>query len=318
MKDEWHDLTATELGKSIARGEIGPVELTQHFLVRIKTQDTDCRVYLRTTEERALAEAEAAEVRVKQGTLRSPLDGVPISWKDLYDTAGIATEGGTPLLAGRVPEHDAVVLARATRAGLICLGKTNTVQFALGGIGTNPYTGTPPNAVMKDVPRAPGGSSCGAAVSVAAGMAAAGIGSDTGGSVRIPAAWNSLVGFKTSVGALPVQGVLPLSPSFDTVGPLTHSVADAAALFAIMGARPSVDLAGTSTARLRLLVAESFVWDHAEPNIEEPIRDVIAQLHEAGAIIDYSPVPEFEEITAVVKRHGGVVLAEAYTCWKNL
>ena len=318
MKDEWHDLTATELGKSIARGEIGPVELTQHFLVRIKTQDTDCRVYLRTTEERALAEAEAAEVRVKQGTLRSPLDGVPISWKDLYDTAGIATEGGTPLLAGRVPEHDAVVLARATRAGLICLGKTNTVQFALGGIGTNPYTGTPPNAVMKDVPRAPGGSSCGAAVSVAAGMAAAGIGSDTGGSVRIPAAWNSLVGFKTSVGALPIQGVLPLSPSFDTVGPLTHSVADAAALFAIMGARPSVDLAGTSAARLRLLVAESFVWDHAEPNIEEPIRDVIAQLHKAGAIIDYSPVPEFEEITAVVKRHGGVVLAEAYTCWKHL
>ncbi|MFP6754373.1 MAG: amidase family protein [Alphaproteobacteria bacterium] len=318
MKDEWHDLTATELGKSIARREIGPVKLTQHFLVRIKTLDTDCRVYLRTTEERALAEAEAAEVRVKQGTLRSPLDGVPISWKDLYDTAGIATEGGTPLLAGRVPEHDAVVLARAARAGLICLGKTNTVQFALGGIGTNPYTGTPPNAVMKDVPRAPGGSSCGAAVSVAAGMAAAGIGSDTGGSVRIPAAWNSLVGFKTSVGALPVQGVLPLSPSFDTVGPLTHSVADAAALFAIMGARPSVDLAGTSTARLRLLVAESFVWDHAEPNIEEPIRDVIAQLHEAGAIIDYSPVPEFEEITAVVKRHGGVVLAEAYTCWKNL
>jgi len=318
MKDEWHNLTATELGQCVAQGEIGPVELTQHFLARIKTNDADRRVYVRTTEERALAEAEAAEARVKKGALRSPLDGVPISWKDLYDTAGIATEGGTPLLAGRVPKHDAVVLARAARAGLICLGKTNTVQFALGGIGTNPYTGTPQNAVMKDIPRAPGGSSCGAAVSVAAGMAAAGIGSDTGGSVRVPAAWNSLVGFKTSFGALPVQGVLPLSPSFDTVGPLVHCVADAAALFAIMGAQPIVDLAGTSAARLRLLVPESFVWDHVEPNIAEPIRDTIKRLHEAGATIDHSPVPEFEEITTAVKRHGGVVLAEAYTCWKNL
>ena len=129
MKDAWHNLTATELGKGIARGEIGPVELTQHFLARIKANDADRRVYVRITEERALAEAEAAEARVKKGALRSPLDGVPISWKDLYDTAGIATEGGTPLLAGRVPKHDAVVLARAARAGLICLGKTNTVQF---------------------------------------------------------------------------------------------------------------------------------------------------------------------------------------------
>ncbi|SVB59717.1 uncharacterized protein METZ01_LOCUS212571, partial [marine metagenome] len=318
MKASWHGLSATEVGKKIARGEIGPVELANHFLTRIKTYDASSKIYVRTTAERALAEAEASEARVKKGTLRSPLDGVPISWKDLYDTSGIATEGGTPLLVDRVPEQDAVVLARAARAGLVCLGKTNTVQFALGGIGTNPHTGTPPNAVMKDVPRVPGGSSCGAAVSVATGMAAAAIGSDTGGSVRVPAAWNGLVGFKTSINALSTRGVLPLSPSFDTVGPLTRCVADAAALFAIMGARPAVDLVGTRASRLNLLVAESVVWDHVEAPVEKATRAAIAQLQEAGAKVNYSPIPEFEEITAAVKYHGGVVLAEAYACWKSL
>ena len=318
MGDKWHNLSAVELGRCIARGDIHPVELTQHFLDRIKAVDVDHRIYVRTTEERALIEAEGSAARVKKGTLRSSLDGVPISWKDLYDTAGIATEGGTPLLAGRVPKDDAVVLARASRAGLICLGKTNTVQFALGGVGTNPYTGTPHNIVMRDTPRAPGGSSSGAATSVAAGLAVAGIGSDTGGSVRVPAAWNALVGLKTSFGALPVQGVLPLSPSFDTVGPLTRCVADAAALFAIMGARPAVDLVGTRASRLNLLVAESVVWDHVEAPVEKATRAAIAQLQEAGAKVNYSPIPEFEEITAAVKYHGGVVLAEAYACWKSL
>lgn len=318
MKTSWHELSATELGKKVACGEISPVELTNYFLTRIKTHDASTKVYVRTTAERALAEAEASEARVKGRTLRSPLDGVPISWKDLYDTSGIATEGGTPLLADRIPEQDAAVLSRAARAGLICLGKTNTVQFALGGIGTNPHTGTPPNAVMKDVPRVPGGSSCGAAVSLAAGMAAAAIGSDTGGSVRVPAAWNGLVGFKTSINALPTRGVLPLSPSFDTVGPLTRCVADAAALFAIMGARPPVDLVGTSTSRLNLLVAETLVWDDVEAPVEKATRAAIAQLQAAGAKVNYSPIPEFEEITAAVKYHGGIVLAEAYACWKTL
>ena len=117
MGDKWHNLSAVELGRCIARGDIHPVELTQHFLDRIKAVDVDHRIYVRTTEERALVEAEGSAARVKKGTLRSLLDGVPISWKDLYDTAGIATEGGTPLLAGRVPKNDAVVLARASRAG---------------------------------------------------------------------------------------------------------------------------------------------------------------------------------------------------------
>ena len=319
MSDTWDTLSALELGYLIANLEINPIDLAEYFLGRIQDKDPDHLIYLRTTAKRARSEAKAARTRAKTNMLRSPLDGVPISWKDLYDTAGIPTEGGTPLLSGRIPRTDALVLQRATNAGLVCLGKTNTVQFALGGIGTNPYTGTPPNAVLKDVPRVPGGSSCGAAISVAAGLAAAGIGSDTGGSVRVPAAWNSLVGFKTSYGAIPLDGVLPLAPSLDTVGPLTRSVSDAAALFAIMALRPPVDMKGLlSLKQLRLLIPTNVVWDNADTEIENTVRATLANLSESGASIIHAPLPEFDQIGNVVSDHGGIALAEAYACWGHL
>ena len=135
---------------------------------------------------------------------------MPVSWKDLFDTAGTATEAGSALLAGRVPERDAAVLATATRAGLVCLGKTHLTELAFSVLGLNPVTATPPN--INDPELAPGGSSSGAAASVAFGLAAAAIGSDTAGSVRVPAAWNDLVGLKTTHGALPLDGVVPLRP----------------------------------------------------------------------------------------------------------
>ena len=317
MSNDWHRKSACALGDAIGRGDIDASVLCEHFLDRIGETD-DGRIYLRTTAERARAEAAAASDRAAAGARRSRLDGVPISWKDLYDSADIATEGGTPLLAGRVPTRDATVLARATRAGLVCLGKTNTVQFALGGVGTNPATGTPANAVMEDTPRAPGGSSCGAATSVARGLAAAGIGSDTGGSVRIPAAWNRLVGLKTSFGALPCDGVLPLSPSLDTVGPLTRDVADAAALFTIMGARAAIDLAAADLAGSRFLVATDIVWDEADAPIVDAVEQAIAAIEASGAVVERGPVPEFAAIDDILNRHGGVVTAEGYVTWRTL
>lgn len=318
MQKDWHRSTALELGKGIADNSVHPVELVEYFLDRVRSHDENNLIYVRTTAERAYKEAQEASARAKDGMLRSALDGVPISWKDLYDTAGIPTEGGTPLLSGRVPSKDALALKRATNAGLVCLGKTNTVQFALGGLGTNPYTGTPPNAVMRDVPRAPGGSSCGAAVSVAAGLAAAGIGSDTGGSVRVPAAWNSLVGLKTSFGALPIDGVLPLAPSLDTVGPLTHSVADAAALFAIMGAQNQVDLRTLGKIeRLRFLVPSNIVWDEADANVESISREAINTISNSGASVLDARVPEFDNITSVIMERGGIAVAEAYITWQK-
>jgi len=311
-------MTALELGQKIAETSIDPLDLTEYFLDRIRDHDQAGSIYVRHTEMRALKEAEAARRRAKSGMTRSRLDGVPISWKDLYDTAGIPTEGGSPLLAGRTPTKDALVLQRATAAGLVCLGKTNTVQFALGGIGSNPHTGTPANAVMRDVPRAPGGSSCGAAVSVAKGLAAAAIGSDTGGSVRVPAAWNSLVGLKTSYGTLPLDGVLPLSPTLDTVGPLTKTVADAAEIFGILGARTPTDLKGLNPInRLRLLCPTNIVWDQADQNLEPITRKAIDGLAALGATVIHDTVQAFDEITDAIK-HGGIATAEAYTTWRHL
>ena len=216
--------TAAAIGQAIEGGAADPVELAEAFLDAIAAHPFRDRIYVRLTPDRARAEALAARDRAKAGLRRGPLDGVPLSWKDLFDTAGVGTEAGTALLAGRRPGRDAAVLAQATLRGTVCLGKTHMTELAFSGLGLNPRTATPPNALDPDL--APGGSSSGAAVSVALGLAAAAVGTDTGGSVRVPAAWNGLVGFKPTHGALPEKGVVPLARRFDIAGPIARSVED--------------------------------------------------------------------------------------------
>ena len=227
MSDGWLWMTAEALGHGIGRGEIDARELTEVYLAAIESHPQGTGIYARVTAERARAEAAAAADRAAAGLRRGPLDGVPIGWKDLFDTAGIATEAGSALLAGRVPDRDAPVVAAATRAGLVCLGKTHMTELAFSGLGLNPVTATPPN--INDPDLAPGGSSSGSAAAVAFGVAAAAIGSDTAGSVRIPAAWNDLVGLKTTHGLLSLDGVVPLRPPSTPSG-RCRSVADAALL----------------------------------------------------------------------------------------
>ena len=173
--------------------------------------------------------------RAISGRRLSALDGVPISWKDLFDIKGYPCEAGSELLAGRLANQNCEVYNLAEAQGLICLGKTHMSELAFSGLGLNPVRETPP--CVNHPESVPGGSSSGAATSVSFGLAAAGIGSDTGGSVRIPAAWNDLVGFKTTAGKLSLDGVVPLCSRFDTVGPLTKSVEDAARLFGVMSGR---------------------------------------------------------------------------------
>jgi aspartyl-tRNA(Asn)/glutamyl-tRNA(Gln) amidotransferase subunit A len=184
------------------------VALTEAYLDAITAHPLRDRIYARLTRDRALAEATAAAARAKTGHRRGPLDGVPLSWKDLYDTAGVATEAGTALMAGRIPAKDAQVLQNATAAGTVCLGKTHMSEIAFSGLGYNPVTATPPN--VNDPDGLPGGSSSGAAASVAFGLAPGAIGSDTGGSIRLPSGWNDLVGFKPAHGFHPLDGVVPL------------------------------------------------------------------------------------------------------------
>ena len=236
MSKTWTNMTAADLGRAIGKGTINPVELTEFFLDKIASHPLAPRIYARSAAVRARGEAMGAASRAKTGQRKGLLDGVPVSWKDLFDTAGLATEAGSALLKGRTPQTDAAVLTTATGEGLVCLGKTHMSELAFSGLGLNPVTATSP--CINDEKAVPGGSSSGAAASVAYGLAPAAIGSDTGGSVRIPAAWNDLVGLKTTAGRLPLTGLVPLCERFDTVGPLAHSVEDCAHLLpALEGGR---------------------------------------------------------------------------------
>lgn len=310
---DWQNMTASDLGRAIGEGKLDARELTEGFLDAIEAHPEKDRIYARTTPDRARAEAKAAAERAASGTRAGPLDGVPISWKDLYDTAGVATEGGSRLLKGRVPEADCTVLERSVAAGTICLGKTHTTELAFSGLGVNPMTGTPPNAI--EAHRAPGGSSSGAAVSTKLGLAAAGIGSDTGGSVRIPAGWNDLVGLKTTAGVVPTDGVIALSRIYDTVGPLTRSVEDAANLFAILADRPVPDWDGAALTDEDFYVPETVVFDKADPEVTEAFHATMDLLGKAGAKITRGPAPEFAALYDTMREVSPVVTSDAWSEW---
>lgn len=310
MAGNWLWMTAADLGRGIAAGKIHAVELTEAYLDAIDSHPDAARIYSRTTPRRARSMSIAAADRAKAGHRIGLLDGVPISWKDLFDAAGAPCEAGSALLRGRVPETDAQVLTTATAQGLVCLGKTHMSELAFSGLGLNPVTATPPN--VNDPKAVPGGSSSGAAASVAFGLAPAAIGSDTGGSVRIPAAWNDLVGLKTTPGRLSLKGAVPLCERFDTVGPLARSVEDCALLLAAMEGSKPADLAGASVKGARLLVLETVALDDLR---EEPARGfegAVEGLARAGARIESGKIPEVVEAMSLAAI---LFTAEAYGIW---
>ena len=319
--DEWLTKSASELGRAIGAGVVDPVTLTEAFLDRAATHDLGPRIYARLTPVRAMDEARAARIRAKNGTRHGPLDGVPISWKDLFDTAGVVTEAGSMLLQGRTPTVDAHVVQRATQAGLICLGKTHMSELAFSGLGINPayggmvdpQPGTPPN--VHDPALVPGGSSSGAATSVAFGLAAAAIGSDTGGSVRGPAAYNDLVGFKPTHGQLSLTGVVPLASRFDTIGPLARSVEDCAALFMMLNDAPlSLDLRGATVSGRRFLVLDPYTID-AHPVPRDAFAAAVERLANAGAHIEHETLHGVDEAMALSPR---LFAPEAYGIWSKI
>ncbi|GAA6147197.1 amidase family protein [Pseudooceanicola nitratireducens] len=310
--DEWRWMTAADLGRGIAVGEIDPEALCEVFLTAIEAHEHRDRIYARVTPDRARAEARAAAIRARAGTRKSPLDGVPVSWKDLFDTAGVATEAGSALLEGRVPDRDAHVLEVASAHGLVCLGKTHLSELAFSGLGLNPMTETPPNVHNADW--VPGGSSSGAAASVAFGLAAAAIGSDTGGSVRIPAAWNDLVGLKTTSGRLSLEGAVPLCTSFDTVGPLCRSVEDATLLLSVLEGSKPADLRGTSLKGLRIGALQTAVLDDIRDAPLAGYDAAVEKLRAAGAEVVPFDAPEVTDALA----QSSVYAAEAYGLWKDV
>ena len=319
-----HWLTISELSQRIRSGVLSPVELTEHLLSRLEAMDDTLHAFKLVTRERALAQAQAAELALRAGQDVGPLHGIPYAAKDLFDVKGLPTTAGSNLLECNIASADATVIRRLAQAGMILLGKTHTVQFAYGGVGINHHHGTPHNP-WHAVPHAPGGSSSGSGVAVAAGMVPMALGSDTGGSVRIPSSLCGTVGLKTTVGQVSRAGAFPLSWSLDSVGPLTRSVADAALVYQCLrgtdpqdpstqGLPPQDVLTGLhdGVRGLRLAFAETVFWDQADAEVARAVRacgDVLANL---GAHVDSLAFPEAAEAQELNPR-GLVVAAEAYT-----
>ena len=310
MTDTWRSMSAADLGRGIERGEVCPVDLTEGFLAAIEAHPHRDRIYARTMRRQAEDVAMAARDRARSGRRRGLLDGVPVSWKDLFDTAGVATESGSALLKGRTPLDDATVVARLTAAGMPPLGKTHMTELAFSGLGLNPVTASPP--CIHDPDSVSGGSSSGAATSVAWGLAPLAIGSDTGGSVRVPSVWNDLVGLKTTAGRLPLTGVVPLAARFDTVGPLARTVEDAALAFSLMGASPAPDLRGASLAGTRMLVLQSVALDDLDPAVARGFDGALSRFSAAGARISHAPLPC---VAQAMDLAGILFTAECYGTW---
>ena len=307
---DWKSQTAADLGRGIAAGEIDPLALTQSYLDAIEAHPLGQRIYARVTAERALSEAAAASERAKTGQRLSLLDGVPISWKDLFDSANVATEAGSALIAGRTPTADAKVLRNATALGLVCLGKTHLSELAFSGLGLNPVTETPP--CVNDLEAVSGGSSSGSATSVAFGLAASSVGSDTGGSVRIPSAWNDLVGLKTTSDRVSLEGVVALCARFDTVGPIGRSVEDAALMLSALEGKKPVDLRGAALAGKRFAVLQTMALDDLRPEPQKAFEQSLDKLKDAGAILEPVETPEVIEAMDLA---GILYTAEAYGTW---
>ena len=309
---DWLRAPAAEQGRAILAGQISPVEQAEGYLEAATRHPYGKRIYARLTPDRARAEAIAAHDRARAGLRRGLLDGVALSWKDNIDSAGIPTEAGSKLLKGRTPDSDAAILAGATLDGLVCLGKTHMTELAFSGLGLNPMTATPPNSI--DPALAPGGSSSGAAVSVALGLAAAAIGSDTGGSLRVPAAWNGLVGFKPTHGNVSDTGVVPLCRRFDVAGPIARSVEDCAEIYAILRSEKAADLGGSKARGRRLLVLDGVPFDDARPGPVAAFEDAVARLGRAGARITHASPPCVAEAMALAPT---LFAPEAYGIWQD-
>lgn len=276
------------------------------------------RAFTRVYAESARAAARASDVLRAAGLGRSVIDGVPISIKDLFDIAGETTLAGSIARQGEpaAGEH-ATVVKRLLAAGALIVGRTNMTEFAYSGLGINPYYGTPLNAWDRGTGRIPGGSSSGGAVSVTDGMAVAAIGTDTGGSVRIPAALCGLVGFKPTARRVPTTGVLPLSPSLDSIGAITGSVACCAQLDAILCGDECSPTIPAVLRGLRLALPATLALDGMDAQVATSFQAALSRLSAAGVLVRELPVPAFARL-ADINAKGGFAAAEAWTWHRDL
>ena len=323
-----HYQTLTELAALIRRRDITAVELAEHFIARINRLDDTLNAYRLKCTERAMDRAKMADRALAEGKGHGPLHGIPYAVKDLFDVNGLPTTAGARIFEKHIAAEDAAVIRRLDRSGMILLGKTNTVQFAFSGVGINHDHGTPHNPWSK-THCLPGGSSSGSGVAVAAGLVPVALGTDTGGSVRVPAALCGTVGLKTTVGRISRAGVYPLSWSLDSVGVLARSVEDAALVYqsicgsdidddTTLGLAPQdvlKDLKAAVKGR-RLAFAETVFFDDIHPDVNKQVRacgDVFKQLGAEVSAIEFPEAADARQLNP-----GGVfIAAEGYTLNKK-
>jgi aspartyl-tRNA(Asn)/glutamyl-tRNA(Gln) amidotransferase subunit A len=304
--------TALGLGRLIAAGEADPVALAEEALERAAGAPAR-HVFIALTPERARDEAAASGRRHADRRPLGPLDGVPMAWKDLFDVRGTPTTAGSATRRDAPPAAaDAPAVANLAAAGMVCIGKTNLTELAYSGLGLNPHFGTPRNPYGGAVDRIPGGSSSGSAVAVAAGVVPCAIGTDTSGSVRVPAAFCGLAGFKPTSARVDRRGVVALAPTLDSVGPLAHAVADVVALdAALRGLEPRVPAPPPPQA-LELVVPHSVLVDDVAVSVGARFRAAVEALAGAGARVERRPVGALDRALELRDAHGTIVAAEAW------
>lgn len=315
------DRSLRDIAAALRSGEVSCERLAEEAIANHQRHGESLGAYKSWNPDKVRAEARAADAVLKAGADLGPLHGLPISVKDLYGVRGYPTFAGTPRQLPPKWEREGPVVSALRRQQAVVMGKTHTVEFAFGGVGMNPHWGTPRNPWGGEVHRVPGGSSAGAGVSLGVGSAVLALGSDTAGSVRIPASVTGNVGLKTSYGRWSVEGIVPLSQSLDTAGPLARTVADVAygflALDPAHGAAPGIvesglaRLAGRDVAGLRLGLADGMMWDDCAPGVAEGVKGALDELVAKGAKLVSMDLPEADTVD-VYFRKGGLAAVELF------
>ena len=311
--------TIEQHAQALADGSTTSRALVEQCLARIADPAGEgARAFIKVHAEQARAMADAMDALRRVGRAPGRYAGIPISLKDLFDIAGEPTPAGSRALADALPATtNAPVVQRMLAAGFVPMGRTNMTEFAFSGLGINPHYGTPRSPWDRAAARIPGGSSSGTAVSISDGMAVAGLGTDTGGSCRIPAAFCGIVGYKPTARRVPISGVLPLAPSLDSVGPLAPSVACCAVIDALLAGEAPALPAATELAGLRLAMPENFMLDGLDATVSAAFDRALAALSRAGASIVRRRFAEFDAIGPVNAR-GGFAASEAYAWHRTL
>jgi aspartyl-tRNA(Asn)/glutamyl-tRNA(Gln) amidotransferase subunit A len=308
-----------ELAQALASGSTTSRGLIEESLARIADPAGEGgRTFIKVYADQARAMADAAGLVRVHGRAPGPYAGIPIALKDLFDVAGEPTPAGSAVLADApAAKANAPAVARMLAAGFIPVGRVNMTEFAFSGLGINPHYGTPSSPWDRGSRRIPGGSSSGTAVAVADGMAAAGLGTDTGGSCRIPAAFCGIVGYKPTARRVPITGVLPLAPSLDSVGPLAPSVACCAKIDAILAGQPPAEPRIADLRGLRLAVPENMVLDGMDDTVAAAFERALSALSAVGARIDRTRFADFADLPSV-NASGGFAASEAFAWHRHL